>query len=36
MDFDYDLFVIGVGLGGVRFVCMVVFYGVCVGIVEEE
>lgn len=34
-DFDYDLFVIGGGFGGVCVVWIVVIYGVCVGIVEE-
>lgn len=37
MIFDYDLFVIGGGLGGVCVVCIVVSeYGVCVGLVEES
>lgn len=35
MFFDFDLFVIGVGLGGVCVVCFVVGFGVCVVVVES-
>lgn len=36
MDFDYDLFVIGAGSGGVRLARMSASYGARVGIAEEE
>lgn len=36
MVYDYDLFVIGVGLGGLVFLKRVVFYGVKVAIVEND
>ncbi|MBU9344966.1 glutathione-disulfide reductase [Burkholderia multivorans] len=36
MDFDYDLFVIGAGSGGVRLARMSASYGARVGIAEQE
>ncbi|RQS64193.1 glutathione-disulfide reductase [Burkholderia sp. Bp8963] len=36
MEFDYDLFVIGAGSGGVRLARMSASYGARVGIAEEE
>ncbi|WP_321819421.1 MULTISPECIES: glutathione-disulfide reductase [unclassified Burkholderia] len=36
MDFDYDLFVIGAGSGGVRLARMAASYGARVGIAEQE
>ncbi|RQU88012.1 glutathione-disulfide reductase [Burkholderia cenocepacia] len=36
MDFDYDLFVIGAGSGGVRLARLSASYGARVGIAEEE